>query len=78
MTYPIRKIAQRHSHTSLISELSKLVPIKSNNLLELARRLRDSGSDLITEEDVTNLFGRNKLVPQFESTFKAVVLAATH
>lgn len=61
------------SQFSLSLELTRLLPFAATDLLSLARQLRQSGSDLITEEDVSQIFGRNKLATHFEATFKEVV-----
>lgn len=70
---------------SLSVELSKLVPvapivsIASRNLLELVRGLDRSGSNLITEHDLAQIFGRTYISPQFANTFKnAVRTSAVH
>lgn len=48
-----------------------------NKLLDLARNLRKSGSDLVIEEDFANVFGRGKVVSALENQFKGVVNIST-
>ncbi|KAI4122401.1 MAG: hypothetical protein LQ347_006510, partial [Umbilicaria vellea] len=60
-------------------ELSKILPIRSvidtvgSQILKLARDLRLSGSDLVVEEDLAEVFGRGQINPEFEAKFKDVV-----
>lgn len=63
------------SQFALAAELSKLIPLpKSSTILELARNLQKSGSDIVAEKDLVAIFGRNKLSETFENGFKEVVL----
>ena len=64
-------------------ELSKVFPIATAvqsagaMVLDLARNLRRSGSDLVVEEDLVSVFGRAKIVSEVESTFKKTVSIQT-
>ncbi|OAP65100.1 hypothetical protein AYL99_01072 [Fonsecaea erecta] len=64
---------------SLSVELTKLVPLGNilsaagSGILNLARDLRRSGSDITVEEDLTLVLGRNRICPKFESTFRVAV-----
>lgn len=64
---------------TLSVELTKLVPlgnilsVAGNSILNLARDLRKSGSDITVEEDLTLVLGRNRICPKFESTFRVAV-----
>ena len=64
---------------SLSLELTNLVPLGNilsaagNSILNLARDLRKSGSDITVEEDLTLVLGRNRISPKFESTFRVAV-----
>ena len=48
-----------------------------HGVLALARDIRNTGSDLLVEEDLVANFGRNRIESQFESTFKTVVREST-
>lgn len=67
------------SQFSLSVELTKLVPFGSlvnaagHGLVRLLREIQASGSDFITEEDLAQVFGRNRVEPLFASTFKTAV-----
>ncbi|KAL9580655.1 MAG: hypothetical protein Q9203_006215 [Teloschistes exilis] len=60
-------------------ELSKLVPFGSlvnatgHGLVRLLRQIETSGSDFITEQDLAEVFGRNRVEPLFASTFRTAV-----
>lgn len=64
---------------SLSLELTKLIPFGSlvttagRGALHLMRELQDSGSDIITEADLAEVFGRNRIEGKFESTFRTAV-----
>ena len=64
---------------ALSYELSRLVPVvpiinaASHGLLELVRDFQGSGSNLVTEHDLAEIFGRNYIQPQFATTFKTAV-----
>ena len=64
---------------SLSVELTKLVPfgplasVAGRGLLNLIRDLQESGSDLVTEEGLAEVFGRNRIDPRFESSFRTAV-----
>lgn len=64
---------------ALSLEVTRLVPIKwaANKATELlmnrARDLHHSGSDIVVEEDLTNVFGRNRISPTLTSSFKTVI-----
>ncbi|KAL8786911.1 MAG: hypothetical protein Q9213_002542 [Squamulea squamosa] len=60
-------------------ELAKAFPIRSltesaaSKLLKYARDLRMSGSDIIVETDLAEVFGRGKIVHEIERKFREVV-----
>lgn len=60
-------------------ELSRLVPVApiinlgSRALLELVRDFQSSGSNLVTEQDLAEVFGRSYIDTHFASTFKTAV-----
>lgn len=64
---------------SLSLELTKLVPFgsllsgASRGMLHLMRELKDSGSDIVTEADLAEVFGRNRIEEKFASTFRTAV-----
>ena len=64
---------------SLSLELTKFIPFgsvitnASRGVLHLMRELQDSGSDMITEADLAEVFGRNRIDGKFESTFRTAV-----
>ncbi|MCJ1424475.1 hypothetical protein MMC29_002363 [Sticta canariensis] len=64
---------------SLSLELTKLIPFgsvlsgASRGMLHLMRELKDSGSDIITEADLAEVFGRNRIEEKFASTFRTAV-----
>lgn len=67
------------SQFSLSLELTKLVPFGSlvnaagHGFVRLLREIQASGSDFIAEEDLAQVFGRNRVEPLFASTFKTAV-----
>ncbi|KAI9796102.1 MAG: hypothetical protein M1833_006524 [Piccolia ochrophora] len=71
------------SQFSLSVELTKLVPLgpvidsAGRGILQLARNLRKSGSDITVEEDLAAVFGRNRIDPRFDSTFRTAVKEST-
>lgn len=60
-------------------ELAKAFPISSvsenlgSKVLKYARDLRVSGSDIVVEADLAEVFGRGKIVPELEQNFREVV-----
>lgn len=60
-------------------ELTKFLPgsavvgLASRGLLHVMRELQNSGSDFITEGDLAEIFGRNRIEPRFASTFRTAV-----
>ena len=64
---------------SLSLELTKLIPLgplissAGRGLAGLVRELQVSGSDIITEQDLAEVFGRNRIEPLFASTFRTAV-----
>jgi hypothetical protein len=54
--------------TNVFGALIGAVPWKK--VLDLGRELRKSGSDLVVEEDLANVFGRGRVVHALESQFK--------
>ncbi|KAI4127304.1 MAG: hypothetical protein LQ338_003264 [Usnochroma carphineum] len=67
------------SQFSLSLELTKLVPFGSlvnaagHGFVRLLREIQSSGSDFITEQDLAEVFGRNRLEPLFASTFRTAI-----
>ncbi|KFY23763.1 hypothetical protein V491_02416 [Pseudogymnoascus sp. VKM F-3775] len=67
------------SQFSLSVELTKLVPLgpilntAGRAVLNLARDLQKSGSDIVVEADLAEVFGRNRIEPRFESTYRTAV-----
>lgn len=61
---------------NLTLELTRLVPFSlasSDAVMNLARSLRNSGSDIVTEEDLATVLGRLRIAPQMASSFRTVV-----
>ncbi|MCJ1228102.1 hypothetical protein MMC12_004763 [Toensbergia leucococca] len=64
---------------SLSLELTKLIPFGAlvstagRGLIHLVRELQASGSDFLTEEDLAEVFGRNRIDSRFESTFRTAL-----
>ncbi len=64
---------------ALSLELTRLLPISwatnkaTKAIMDRARDLRHSGSDIVVEEDLVNVFGRNKISPTLISSFKNVI-----
>lgn len=60
-------------------ELAKAFPISSvtetigSKVLKYARELRLSGSDIVVEADLAEVFGRGKIVHELEQEFRNVV-----
>lgn len=67
------------SQFSLSLELTKLVPFGSlvnaagHGFVRLLRDIQASGSDFVTEQDLAEVFGRNRVEPLFASTFRTAV-----
>lgn len=61
---------------NLALELTNVFPVREGLralgeiVLKLARDLRKSGSDLVVEADLAQVFGRGKITQQLETTFK--------
>jgi hypothetical protein len=49
----------------------------AKGLINFSRELRKSGSDIVVEEDLADIFGRGKVVSDLEVQFKRVILANT-
>jgi len=64
---------------NLSVELTNLLPFRSlistasRGLIHLVRDLRKSGSDIVAEEDLAEIFGRNRIESRFASTFRTAV-----
>ena len=64
---------------SLALELSNVFPVRSAvelaaaQLLNFARDLRRSGSDIVVEEDLAAVFGRGRINPELEDSFKNAI-----
>lgn len=67
------------SQFALTLELTRLIPIKwatnkaAEFLINRARDLHHSGSDIVVEEDLVNVLGRNRISVPLSSSFKTVV-----
>ncbi|KAL8727605.1 MAG: hypothetical protein Q9181_005647 [Wetmoreana brouardii] len=68
------------SQFALTAELTRLLPqigwaaTKTGNaIMDYARDLRHSGSDIVVEEDLVNIFGRCKISDVLTSSFKTIV-----
>lgn len=63
-------------------ELTQLIPVRdllgqvSESLIQLMREFKKTGSDLVVENDLANVFGRAVIEPAFESLFKNEVLSS--
>ena len=72
-----------NSQFSLALELSNVFPIRSavdseiNWLIQFARDLRKSGSDIVVEEDLAAVFGRGIINSEVEDKFREVVKIQT-
>lgn len=61
---------------SLSLELTRLVPFglaTTDAVMNLARSLQNSGSDVVTEEGLATIFGRCRISPQMATSFCTVV-----
>lgn len=61
---------------SLSLELTRLVPLgiaASDAVMNLARSLRNSGSDIVIEEDLATVFGRCRISPHMTTSFRTLV-----
>ncbi|KIN02959.1 hypothetical protein OIDMADRAFT_178728 [Oidiodendron maius Zn] len=47
------------------------------DLISFSRELKKSGSDIVVEEDLADIFGRGRVVPDLKAKFKEVILART-
>lgn len=71
------------SQFNLSVELTKLVPFgslintASRGLINLVRELHKSGSDIVAEQDLAEIFGRNRIENKFASTFRTAVKKST-
>lgn len=67
------------SQFSLSLELTRLLPLGGvvneggRNLLNFARELQKSGSDIVVEDDLVQIFGPNRVESRFESSFRTAV-----
>lgn len=66
------QLAATYDITKLVP-ITPIVSVASRGLLELVRDFQSSGSDLVTEHDLAEVFGRNFITPRFASTFKTAV-----
>ena len=63
---------------ALSLEVTRLVPTTLilekayQKVLSLARNLRNSGSDIVIEEDLAEVFGKCRISPQLEASFSTV------
>ncbi|KAL4903580.1 hypothetical protein BDW74DRAFT_179577 [Aspergillus multicolor] len=56
---------------------SSLVSASVTQIVNFARQLRSSGSDIVVEEDLAAIFGRGRISPELESKFKKTVNVQT-
>lgn len=67
------------SQFALSLEVSRLLPLNliaskaAEAVMALARELQSSGSDLVIEEDLLNLFGRCRIAQNMERSFRVIV-----
>ena len=67
------------SQFALSLEVTRLVPLglavnkAAEAVMSCARDLRHSGSDIVTEEDLANVFGRSRIDASLASSFKTIV-----
>jgi hypothetical protein len=72
-----------HSVFQLALELSNVFPMRevvvgvSQQLLNLARDFRKSGSDIVVELDLADVFGRGKISSELETKFKETTKIST-
>ena len=57
--------------TNVFGAIATALPWKK--ILDLGRDLRKSGSDIVVEEDLANVFGRGKIVYELENRFKHAI-----
>ncbi len=71
------------SQFNLSVELTKLVPFgslisaTSRGMINLVRELHKSGSDIVAEQDLAEILGRNRIESKFASTFRTAVKKST-
>lgn len=71
------------SQFNLSVELTKLVPFgplintASRGLINLVRELHKSGSDIVAEQDLAEILGRNRIESKFASSFRTAVRKST-
>ena len=64
---------------ALSLEITRLVPMRLvesktyETVMSLARDLQNSGSDIVIEEDLADVFGRNRISSKFASSFTTVI-----
>ncbi|KAK6439897.1 hypothetical protein LTR95_003895 [Oleoguttula sp. CCFEE 5521] len=69
------------SQFSLSIETTKLIPVSrvvtatATEILNYARHVQNSGSDVVTEEDLTKLLGKVLIDSKFANSFKNVINA---
>ena len=67
------------SQFSLSLELAKILPVRQivnagvEQIISLVRDLKRDGSDFLVEEDLANIFGRGRIEPSLEQSFRKVV-----
>ncbi|KAL9607079.1 MAG: hypothetical protein Q9167_007972 [Letrouitia subvulpina] len=59
-----------------VFNLGTVVKSGATALLSFARELRKSGTDIVVEEDLADIFGRGRIVPQLEESFRKEVVAS--
>ena len=71
------------SQFALSLEVTRLIPLHhvvskaAEAVMSVARELRHSGSDIVTEEDLTNVFGRCRIAPELASSFKTIMVQSS-
>ena len=63
--------------TRILPSLGSVTNKAANAFMTRARDLRHSGSDIVVEEDLANVFGRCKISDALTSSFKTVVTRST-
>ena len=72
----VASMAPFSNQFSLSLELTRLVPLglaASDAVMNLARSLRNSGSDIVIEEDLATVFGRRRISPHMTTSFRTLV-----
>ena len=71
---PLPSTLQLSVELTNVFGLRELMNSATLAVMNYARELRRSGSDIVVEEDLANVFGRGRIVPALEAEFKKEVL----